>query len=158
VKGKLSWYQPVGRCHWIAFFSCAVGAVVYPHLRWDIVTGDLHTVAVGYDAAGDAAVVMDILLFDRISAEESLRLARREVDGIAPSDMDECFKIFVDYLSLARDAYVTPNPQSRHRLRQWVAALATDPRSGLPSQQVPVGSATAPSDLASDAAIAGGQA
>lgn len=34
VPGKLSWYRPIGRCHWIALFSMAVGVLNYPHLDW----------------------------------------------------------------------------------------------------------------------------
>src|SRR4051794_34071959 len=30
VPGKLSWYQVCGRCHWIAFFSMAIGVLNYP--------------------------------------------------------------------------------------------------------------------------------
>lgn len=99
VKGKLSWYQPVGRCHWIVFFSYVVSLLNYPHLRWDIATGDLHTVAVGYERSGDPEVVMDILLFDEITAEESLRRTQLKVEGVEPSSMDEFFKMFVASLS-----------------------------------------------------------
>src|SRR5262245_54938543 len=34
VKDKLTWYQPWNRCHWIAFFSMAIGVINYPHLEW----------------------------------------------------------------------------------------------------------------------------
>src|SRR6516225_6680509 len=47
VPGKLAWYQPLGRCHWIAFFSMAIGVLNYPDLDWQFMTGDLHTVPVG---------------------------------------------------------------------------------------------------------------
>ncbi len=95
VRGKLSWYQPLGRCHWIVFFTYVLGHLIHPHLRWDIVTGDLHTVAVGFDGNGDPEVVMDILLFHEISAEESLRRARMKVEAVEPSNMDECYRMFV---------------------------------------------------------------
>src|SRR5262245_12637423 len=32
VRGKLSWYQPWGRCHWISFCACAIGVLNYPEL------------------------------------------------------------------------------------------------------------------------------
>jgi hypothetical protein len=99
VKGKLSWYQPLNRCHWLVYFSFVLGKLNYPHLRWEIVTGDLHTVAVGFDEAGDPEIVMDILLYDEFSAEESIRLTHRKVQGAQPSNMDECFKYFVAHCS-----------------------------------------------------------
>ena len=52
VKGKLSWYQPWGRCHWIAFFACAIGVLNSPDLDWEFVSGDRHTVAVRLGAKG----------------------------------------------------------------------------------------------------------
>ena len=78
VKGKLSWYQPFGRCHHISYFSMAIGAAIYPELTWRFVSGDLHTVPVGYDDEGNPKVVMDILLFDsrmRLAGSVMLRNA-----------------------------------------------------------------------------------
>jgi hypothetical protein len=94
VEGKLSWYQPLGRCHWIVFFSYIIGMLNYPSLRWEIVAGDSHTIAVGYDANGDPKVVMDILLFDRMTAEDSIRYAGTK-DGGPPEHMAEFYKLFV---------------------------------------------------------------
>jgi hypothetical protein len=93
--GKLSWYQPCGCCHWIAFFSMAVGVLNYPCLDWRFVTGDLHTVPVGYGPDGKPAVVMDILLFEGMSAEQSLALATEKVNGApAAEGWEEGFKVF----------------------------------------------------------------
>lgn len=69
VKGKLSWYRPLNRCHYISFFSMAIGALNYPELHWKMLSGDIHTVPVGYEADGAAHIVMDILLFDCMTAE-----------------------------------------------------------------------------------------
>ena len=96
MKGKLSWYQPVGRCHWIVFFSYVIGMLNYPELRWDIVTGDIHTVAVGFDEEENATFVMDILLFEGRTAEESLELTRMESQIPVESNMNEMFRVFVD--------------------------------------------------------------
>lgn len=72
-RGCLSWYQPWGRCHHIATFSWVIGRKLYPDLNWGFLSGDLHTVAVGYvDDWRRPAWVMDILLFREMSAEESL--------------------------------------------------------------------------------------
>jgi hypothetical protein len=79
--GTLRWYQPVMRCHWIAFFSLAIGALNYPRLDWQVVTGDLHTVPVGYGPDGSPRVVMDILLFDAMTAGESIAHAQRKRNG-----------------------------------------------------------------------------
>ena len=65
----------------IAFFSMAVGVLNYPHLDWRFVSGDLHTVPVGYGPDGQPEVVMDILLFDSFDAEESIALARKTLDN-----------------------------------------------------------------------------
>ena len=74
-KGTLAWYQPRRQCHEIAFFAMAIGVINYPKLRWKFVSGRCHTVPVGYDENGQARVVMDILLFEDMTAEESIRFA-----------------------------------------------------------------------------------
>jgi hypothetical protein len=79
VKGKLSWYQPLNRCHYIALFSMAIGVLTYPDLDWRFVSGDRHTVPVGYDTEGNPRVVMDILLFDDHTAAESIALAQQDM-------------------------------------------------------------------------------
>ena len=76
VRGKLSWYQPWGRCHWISFFACAIGALNYPELDWHFVSGPCHTVPVG-SRDGEPRVVMDILSYKSLTAEEAIALARR---------------------------------------------------------------------------------
>src|SRR4026209_1778678 len=47
-KGRLSWYQPWGRCHHIAPFCWALGQKIYPELNWGFVSGVLHTVVIGW--------------------------------------------------------------------------------------------------------------
>lgn len=76
-KGSLSWYQPWGRCHYIAPFCWALGMEIYPDLKWGFVTSDSHTVAIGYaDQWEQPTWVMDILLFREKTAEESLAFAQ----------------------------------------------------------------------------------
>jgi hypothetical protein len=48
VPGTLEWYQVRRRCHWISFFSMAIGVLNYPDLDWRFVSGEWHTVPVGY--------------------------------------------------------------------------------------------------------------
>lgn len=84
VKGKLSWYQPLKCCHHISLFSMAIGVLNYPELQWKMLSGDLHTVPVGYDADGAARVVMDILNFAFMTADESIAAAGMTV-GREPS-------------------------------------------------------------------------
>jgi hypothetical protein len=86
VRGKLSWYQPWGACHYIAFFSIAIGVLNYPHLDWRFVCGPLHTVPVGYDGQGEPAVVMDILLFDLRSGAGSIELAKQQPLGLVKNN------------------------------------------------------------------------
>ena len=74
-EGTLAWYQPSRQCHGIAFFAMAIGVINYPKLRWKFVSGRCHTVPVGYDENGQARVVMDILLFEDMTADESIRFA-----------------------------------------------------------------------------------
>lgn len=97
IPGKLSWYQPFGRCHFIAFFSMAIGVLNYPSLEWRFISGDLHTVPVGFDDDKNPRVVMDILLFDMNTAEESIAFAMKEVD-CAPEakGWNEAFQAFCD--------------------------------------------------------------
>ncbi len=71
--GELSFYQPRGRCHWIAPFAWAIGKKLYPDLLWSFLTSQSHTVAVGL-VDGEMKVVMDILNFDCMTAEESIEL------------------------------------------------------------------------------------
>jgi hypothetical protein len=82
VKGTLSWYQPLNRCHHISFFSMAIGVINCPELRWKrwkMLSGDVHTVPVGYDKDGAARVVMDILQFDSMTAEQSMAHATKSL-------------------------------------------------------------------------------
>jgi hypothetical protein len=94
VEGKLSWYRPHGRCHWIVFFSYIIGLLNYPSLRWEIVSGDLHTIAVAYDANGDPEMVMDILLFDHMTGEDSIRHAEKKVEWFPETNMAEGNELF----------------------------------------------------------------
>ena len=45
-----------------------------------MLSGDLHTIPVGFDLEGVPRVVMDILLFDGLTAEQSIRFASAKVD------------------------------------------------------------------------------
>ena len=47
-KGCLSWYQPWGRCHYIAPFCWALGKKLFPELNWGFISSDLHTVVGGW--------------------------------------------------------------------------------------------------------------
>jgi hypothetical protein len=98
VKNKLSWYQPSGRCHWISFFSCAIGVFNYPDHAWQFVSGPCHTVPVG-SMNGEHKVVMDILHFKRMTAEQSISHARLIPPGREISDdgrWAELFKCYID--------------------------------------------------------------
>jgi hypothetical protein len=53
----------------------AIGVLNYPLLDWRFVISDQHTVPVGFGADDTARVVMDILLFDEKTAEESIAYA-----------------------------------------------------------------------------------
>jgi hypothetical protein len=75
VKGTLSWYQPRRCCHSIAPFALELGRLLFPDLSWKLLSSDRHTVPVGYDAHGEPRGVMDILLFERFSAQRSLDFA-----------------------------------------------------------------------------------
>ena len=92
VTGKLTWYQVWGRCHWIAFFSMAIGVLNYPHLDWRFLSGDLHSVPVGYGPDREPRVVMDILLFDSKTAEESIAFAMKKLDD--PPNCEQWAKLF----------------------------------------------------------------
>ena len=76
-KGCLSWYQPWGRCHLIAPFSWAIGKELFPDLKWGFISSDIHTVAIGFhDTWKQPECLMDILLFRKKTAQESLDFAR----------------------------------------------------------------------------------
>jgi hypothetical protein len=107
-EGKLQWYQVPGGSHSIAFFAMAVGVLNYPHLHWRFVNGNFHTVPVGYGEDGEPRVVMDILLFDKLSAEESIALAEKRLpitaDGPEVADA-HAMKMWGD-LAVAFKAFV----------------------------------------------------
>lgn len=75
AEGSLSWYQPIGRCHHISLFSLVIGLINYPKLSWELLTCARHAVPIGYGANKEPRVVMDILNFDRFSAEQSIAFA-----------------------------------------------------------------------------------
>lgn len=76
-EGCLSWYQPKAHCHYIAPFSWALGRKLYPELKWGFITSDRHTVVIGWEADWREPVwVMDILLFQRKTAQQSLAFAQ----------------------------------------------------------------------------------
>lgn len=77
-QGKLSWYQPWGRCHSIAPFSWAVSKNLYPQLTWGFLTSDRHTVAVGLNTQDEIRMVADILLFKTFTAEQSIEFVNGE--------------------------------------------------------------------------------
>jgi hypothetical protein len=93
-KGSLAWYQPIAKCHYIAGFSMAIGVINYPELKWDIISGSAHTVAVGKDSADNDKVVMDILQFAEWSADFSLMSAMIGAGG----DLDKLYQRFVGYM------------------------------------------------------------
>lgn len=76
VRGKLSWYQPWGRCHWIAPFAWAIGKKLYPDFKWGFLTSEHHTVAVGLKDK-EIMIVMDIVNFKRQSAKQSIEQVKR---------------------------------------------------------------------------------
>ncbi len=84
VKGKLSWYRPLNRCHHISLFAMAIGVLNYPELNWRMLSGDLHSAPVGFGADGAACIVMDILLFDVMTAEQSIAFSNMTV-GVGSS-------------------------------------------------------------------------
>jgi hypothetical protein len=112
IPGKLSWYRPWGRCHWLAFFSMAVGVLNYPRLDWRFVSGELHTVPAGCGADGRPEVVMDILLFEGMTAEQSLALAKTKLNGApAAEGWEEGFRLFTSTMVPAlRAVAVCPPP------------------------------------------------
>jgi hypothetical protein len=78
-RGCLSWYQPLGRCHFIAPFSWAVGRRIFPKLQWGFITSDSHTVVIGWsDDWHEPEWVMDILLFREMNAQKSLEFAKSD--------------------------------------------------------------------------------
>jgi hypothetical protein len=77
VEGSLSWYQPWGRSHHIAPFCWALGQKVFPELHWGFVSGDKHTVVIGWsDDWEQPEWVMDILRCEEWSAQQSLDFAK----------------------------------------------------------------------------------
>ena len=96
---ELAWYQPWGGCHFIAPFVLALGKKIYPHLNWELMSSDRHTIAIGCspwtykgkeykdvedipcdnfrigDVKCQIIVLMDILNFNEISASQSLDFA-----------------------------------------------------------------------------------
>ena len=70
----------------------------YPDLDWQFLSGDLHTVSVGFDT-GTPVMVMDILLFDTLTATESVELTQEkpacEVDPVGAAQFMQLCSFFV---------------------------------------------------------------
>jgi hypothetical protein len=97
-RGCLSWYQPWGRCHFIAPFCWALGRKLYPEQQWGFITSDRHTVVIGYlNDWRQPEVVMDILLFRKKTARESLEFA-----------MGHAWKFYRSLARYAASFYVDP--------------------------------------------------
>lgn len=66
-RGTIEFYQPFGRCHWIAPWATALGRLMFPNLLWRIRESELHSLSVGSDASG-ARQLLDPLNFDTFDA------------------------------------------------------------------------------------------
>jgi hypothetical protein len=96
-KGCLSWHQPWGRCHNIAPFCWALGNKLYPDLNWGFISGDLHTVVVGWSHDWEKPEwVLDILLFREYTAQESLDFAMQEHWDFCPSLDDYLMLLYLE--------------------------------------------------------------
>ena len=59
---------------------------------------------------------MDILLFDQMTGEESIRQAERKVEGFPETNMAECYELFVDELRrLCSQASLPPDRSHERR-------------------------------------------
>jgi hypothetical protein len=151
VKGKLSWYQPLARCHYIAFFAMAIGVLNYPDLDWRFVSGDLHTVPVGYDDQGNPRVVMDILLFDHMTADESIAQTQKTYERVKTSTetrkaWDATFQFFIDQVGSRLKARTRELRDPRSFIKRSGSARklpATGRQPARPRQRRPHRSATA---------------
>ena len=84
--GCLSWYQPLRMCHYIAPFCWELGMRLFPKLEWGFISGDFHTVVIGWaDNREVPEWVMDILLFRTHTADQSLHLAKLRNWAFYPS-------------------------------------------------------------------------
>jgi hypothetical protein len=131
-KDTLRWYQPLCRCHYIAFFSMVIGVINYPELNWKFTTGKFHTVPVGYDENGQPRVVMDILLSDMYTAQQSIEFALSE-KGDLSSGWKRSFQMFeTDVASAIREALANRDKLPReHYLKSLLKRIC---------EQVEVGS------------------
>lgn len=78
-EGCLSWYQPWGRCHYIAPFCWAVGRRLLPELEWGFLTSHWHSVVIGWDNDWrNPRWVLDILLFRDHTAEASVAFVKSQ--------------------------------------------------------------------------------
>lgn len=59
--GSYRWYQPFGKCHWIAPFLLGLAKKIYPKDSWYIQRGYFHTTVTNTNKT----IVFDILLFER---------------------------------------------------------------------------------------------
>jgi hypothetical protein len=78
----------------------AIGAANHPDLTWRFVSGGYHTIPVGYDKDGKPRVVMDILLFDQITAQQSITLAETRRQPAGPN-WDSSFRWFEEHVVAA---------------------------------------------------------
>jgi hypothetical protein len=62
-----------------------IGVVTHPDIDWRFVSGDVHTVPVGYGPDREPCVVMDSLVFDHLAAEECIAHTRKALEGLKTS-------------------------------------------------------------------------
>jgi hypothetical protein len=108
----------------------AIGVLNHPSLDWQFVSGDLHTVPVGFGPGGDPQVVMDILLFERMSAEESIAHAMKKLDAAEEGDgLESYYEAFVRGTVPLLRASARPGDRCRvDRLAQVAASRGQRPR------------------------------
>jgi hypothetical protein len=74
-----------------------MGVLNFPDLDWRFMSGDLHTIPVGVGPDGQPRVVMDILLFDSMTAEESIAHTKTTIDkDMGGEGWDVGFNAFVN--------------------------------------------------------------
>jgi hypothetical protein len=116
-QGKLSWYQPWGRCHAIAPFAWAVAKRLYPRHRWGFLSSERHTIAVGLNAHDEIKMVADILLFKSHNAEQSIAFVSSDAASLCfnPGELNtgQGWAETWEELSKALDQCRTTTPNAR---------------------------------------------
>ncbi len=76
--GSVEWYQLQDGGVWLAPWLRKLGKRAFPKLTWKIAKGQRHAFAFGTDGRGNIVMILDVLHFEKLTAEQLVDLVNKE--------------------------------------------------------------------------------